>query len=72
MTAAGRNEGVDKLTLAIRRFETKLLEAFREYDDEHATWARALTKSHSVAAKHLAALEERVLNLETRRGPGSR
>jgi hypothetical protein len=62
----------DRLTELIRDVETKLLTAFHGYGKGQAARMHVLEVSDSATAQRLAALEERVLNLETHRGPGSR
>ena len=62
---------VDRLTELIRDVETKLLTAFHGYGKGQAARMHVLEVSDSATAQRLAALEERVLNLETHRGPGS-
>jgi hypothetical protein len=63
---------VDRLTDLIRNVETQLLTAFHGYGKGQAARMHVLEVSDSATAQRLAALEERVLNLETHRGPGSR
>jgi hypothetical protein len=63
---------VDRLTELIRDVETQLLTAFHGYGKGQAARMHVLEVSDSATAQRLAALEERVLNLETHRGPGSR
>jgi hypothetical protein len=63
---------VDRLTELIRDVETQLLTAFHGYGKGQAARMHSLEVSDSATAQRLAALEERVLNLETRRGPGSK
>ena len=63
---------VDRLTELIRNVETQLLTAFHGYGKGQAARMHVLEVSDSATAQRLAALEERVLNLETHRGPGSR
>ena len=62
---------IDRLTELIRDVETKLLTAFHGYGKGQAARMHVLEVSDSATAQRLAALEERVLNLETHRGPGS-
>ena len=62
---------VDELTELIRDVETKLLTSFHGYGKGQAARMHSLEVSDSDFATRLAALEERVLNLETRRGPGA-
>lgn len=61
----------DRLTELIRDFETKLLTAFHSYGKGQAARMHLLEVADSTTSVRLAALEERVLNLETRRGSGS-
>jgi hypothetical protein len=63
---------IDRLTELIRDVETQLLTAFHGYGKGQAARMHVLEVSDSATAQRLAALEERVLNLETHRGPGSR
>ena len=63
---------VDRLTELIRNVETSLLTAFNGYGKGQAARMHLLEVADSTTAQRLAALEERVLNLETRRGPGAR
>ncbi len=65
-------DAVDKLTESIRDVETSLLTSFHGYGKGQAARMHSLEVADSTVATRLAALEERVLNLETRRGPGSR
>jgi hypothetical protein len=58
---------VDRLTELIRDVETQLLTAFHGYGKGQAARMHLLEVSDSATATRLAALEERVLNLETRR-----
>jgi hypothetical protein len=62
---------VDRLTELIRDVETRLLTAFHGYGKGQAARMHVLEVADSATATRLAALEERVLNLETHRGPGS-
>jgi len=62
---------VDRLTELIRGVETSLLTAFHGYGKGQAARMHVLEVSDTATAQRLAALEERVLNPETRRGPGS-
>ena len=62
---------VDRLTELIRDVETQLLTSFHGYGKGQALRMHALEVGDSAINGRLAALEERVLNLETRRGPGS-
>ena len=71
VTKKDLNEAVDKLTELIRDVETSLLTSFHGYGKGQAARMHALEVSDSTFATRLAALEERVLNLEARRGPGS-
>jgi hypothetical protein len=58
---------VDRLTEVIRDVETQLLTSFHGYGKGQAARMHLLEVSDSATAQRLAALEERVLNLETRR-----
>ena len=58
---------VDRLTELIRDVETQVLTAFHGYGKGQAARMHLLEVSDSATATRLAALEERVLNLETRR-----
>jgi hypothetical protein len=58
---------VYRLTELIRDVETQLLTAFHGYGKGQAARMHLLEVSDSATATRLAALEERVLNLETRR-----
>jgi len=58
---------VDRLTTVILDFETRLLTAFHGYGKGQAVRMHLLEVSDSATAQRLAALEERVLNLETHR-----
>jgi hypothetical protein len=58
---------VDRLTELIRDVETQLLTAFHGYGKGQAARMHLLEVSDSTTSQRLAALEERVLNLETRR-----
>jgi uncharacterized membrane-anchored protein len=62
---------VDRLTELIRDVETRLLTSFHGYGKGQAARMHVLEVSDSATAQRLAALEERVLNLETYRGPRS-
>jgi hypothetical protein len=62
---------VDRLTELIRDVETQLLTAFHGYGKGQAARMHLLEVADSTTSVRLAALEERVLNLETRRGSGS-
>ncbi len=57
----------DRLTELIRNVETQLLTSFHGYGKGQAARMHLLEVSDSATATRLAALEERVLNLETRR-----
>jgi hypothetical protein len=57
----------DRLTELIRDVETQLLTSFHGYGKGQAARMHLLEVSDSATAQRLAALEERVLNLETRR-----
>jgi hypothetical protein len=61
----------DRLTELIRDVETRLLTSFHGYGKGQSARMHLLEVSDSTTAQRLAALEERVLNLETYRGPGS-
>jgi hypothetical protein len=69
--AAMETRIVDRLTELIRDVETRLLTSFHGYGKGQAARMHVLEVSDSATATRLAALEERVLNLETYRGPGS-
>ena len=69
---AQKTQIVDELTELMRDVETRLLTAFHGYGKGQAARMHALETSDSAFATRLAALEERVLNLETHRGTGSR
>jgi len=69
--AAMETRIVDRLTELIRDVETRLLTSFHGYGKGQAARMHVLEVSDSATAQRLAALEERVLNLETYRGPGS-
>ena len=69
--ATRKTEIVDELTELIRDVETRLLTSFHGYGKGQAARMHSLEVSDSAVATRLAALEERVLNLETRRGSGS-
>jgi hypothetical protein len=58
---------IDRLTELIRDVETQLLTSFRGYGKGQAARMHVLEVSDSATAQRLAALEERILNLETRR-----
>jgi hypothetical protein len=62
---------VDRLTELIRDVETQLLTSFHGYGKGQSARMHVLEVTDSATAQRLAALEERILNLETRRGPGS-
>jgi hypothetical protein len=62
------NRLADRLTELVRDVETSLLTAFHGYGKGQAARMHVLEVSDSATAQRLAALEERVLNLETRRG----
>jgi len=57
----------DRLTELIRNVETSLLTAFHGYAKGQAVRLQAVEVADSAVNQRLAALEERVLNLETRR-----
>jgi hypothetical protein len=61
----------DNLTELIRNVETSLLTSFHGYGKGQAARMHSLEIADSDFAIRLAALEERILNLETRRGPGA-
>jgi hypothetical protein len=58
----------DRLTELIRDVETRLLTSFHGYGKGQSARMHLLEVSDSTTAQRLAALEERVLNLETYRG----
>ncbi len=62
---------VDRLTELVRDVETNLLTSFHGYGKGQSARMHLLEVSDSATSQRLAALEERVLNLETRRGPGA-
>ena len=62
---------VDKLTGLVREVEATLLSTFHGYARGQAARIQVLEMTDSATALRLAALEERVLNLDTRRGPGT-
>jgi len=62
----------NRLTELIRDVETSLLTGFHGYGKGQSARMHLLEVGDSATLQRLAALEERVLNLETRRGPGSR
>jgi hypothetical protein len=62
---------VDRLTEFIRDVETRLLTSFHGYGKGQSARMHVLEVTDSATAQRLAALEERILNLETHRGPGS-
>jgi sulfite reductase beta subunit-like hemoprotein len=66
-----KKELKEELTEMIRDVETSLLTAFHGYGKGQALRMHVLEVTDSATAQRLAALEERILNLETRRGPGS-
>lgn len=66
--ATQKTEMVDELTELIRDVETRSLTSFHGYGKGQAARMHAFEVSDSAVATRLAALEERVLNLETRRG----
>jgi hypothetical protein len=57
----------DRLTEMSRDVETRLLTAFHGYGKGQAVRMHLLEVSDAATAQRLAALEERVLNLETHR-----
>lgn len=57
----------DRLTELVRDVETQLLTSFHGYGKGQAARMHTLEVSDTATAQRLAALEERVLNLETRR-----
>jgi hypothetical protein len=61
---------VDRMTELIRDIETSMLTAFHGYGKGQSSRMHLLESADSSFAQRLAALEDRVLNLETRRGPG--
>jgi hypothetical protein len=62
---------VDRLTELVRDVETSLLTAFHGYGKGQSSRMHLLEVADTTFAQRLAALEDRVLNLETRRGPGA-
>ncbi len=64
-----KNELKDEVTELIRDVETSLLTAFHGYGKGQALRMHVLEVGDAAVNQRLAALEERVLNLETRRGP---
>jgi hypothetical protein len=60
-----------RLTELIRDVETRLLTAFHGYGKGQSFRMHVLEVTDTAPAQRLAALEERILNLETHRGPGS-
>jgi len=64
-------ESEARLTELIRDVETQLLTAFHGNGKGQAVRMHVLEVADSATAQRLAAIEERILNLETRRGPGS-
>lgn len=62
---------VDRLTELVRDVETSMLTAFHGYGRGQASRMHLLEVADSTFAQRLAALEDRMLNLETRRGPGT-
>lgn len=64
-------ENADRLTELIRDVETSMLTAFHGYGKGQAARMHILETTDTAVAQRLAALEERVLNLETRRRPGA-
>ena len=63
---------VDRITELMRDIETNMLPAFHGYAKGQTSRLHLLEVADSSFSQRLEALEERVLNLETRRGPGSR
>jgi hypothetical protein len=61
----------DRLTELIRDVETRLVTSFHGYGKGQSARMHVLEVTDSATAQRLAALEERILNLETHRGPGS-
>jgi hypothetical protein len=66
-----KTEIVDELTELTRDVETRLLTSFHGYGKGQAARMHTLEVADSDIGIRLAALEERILNLETRRGHGS-
>ena len=62
---------VDRLTEFSRDMETRLLTAFHGYGRGQAARMHTVEISQSDMSLRVAALEDRVLNLETRRSSGS-
>src|SRR5579863_1294876 len=62
---------VDRLTELVRDVETSMLTAFHGYGKGQASRMHVLEVADTSFSQRLAALEERVLNLETRRGRGA-
>jgi hypothetical protein len=60
-------QGVDTLTELVRQFETNLLTSFHSYAKGQSARMHAIEIGNAAVAERLAALEDRVLNLETRR-----
>jgi hypothetical protein len=58
---------VDALTELVRQVETNLLTSFHSYAKGQGARVHAMEIGGSAVAERLAALEDRVLNLETRR-----
>ena len=58
---------IDSETEAIRQVETNLLAAFHGHAKSHAARFNSLETGHNDVSIRLAALEERILNLEARR-----
>ncbi len=65
-----KTEIVDTLTEFMREIETRLLTAFHGYGRGQTARMHTLEIGQSDMGLRMAALEDRVLNLETRRGPG--
>jgi hypothetical protein len=58
----------ESMTKRIREMETKLLTAFREYAKGNAAQIQGAGFSEAANAARIEALENRVLELETRQG----
>jgi hypothetical protein len=64
-------ESEGRVTELIRDVETRLLTAFHGYGRGQAVRMHVLEVADSATTQRLAAIEERRLNLETHRRPGS-
>ena len=60
----------DRMTEFMREIETRLLTAFHGYGRGQTARMHSLEIGQSDIGLRMAALEDRVLNLETGRGPG--